>query len=101
MVDKLENNQIHALLSDKKGWHIDDNGFYVEKVWEFENFPMAFSFMMRVAFLSESMQHHPEWSNMYNRVFIRLTTHECNGVSLKDVELAQQIDAIFGKENDV
>ncbi len=101
MVDKLENNQISALLGDKKSWHVDDQGHYIEKVWEFENFPMAFSFMMRVAFLSESMKHHPEWSNMNNRVFIRLTSHDCNGVSLKDIELAQQIDMILGDDRDV
>ncbi|MDP3371307.1 MAG: 4a-hydroxytetrahydrobiopterin dehydratase [Candidatus Paracaedibacteraceae bacterium] len=96
MVDKIEKNQICALLDEKKGWHVDNNGLYIEKVWEFANFQMAFSFMMRVAFLSENMNHHPEWSNMYNRVFIRLTTHESNGVSLKDINLAQQIDGILG-----
>jgi 4a-hydroxytetrahydrobiopterin dehydratase len=97
MVDKLEKSQIHALLNEKKEWRVDDNGLYIEKVWEFENFQMAFSFMMRVAFLSEAMNHHPEWSNVYNRVFIRLTTHDCDGVSLKDITLAQQIDDILGE----
>jgi 4a-hydroxytetrahydrobiopterin dehydratase len=96
MVDKLEKKQILSLLNEKKRWHIDENELFIEKVWEFENFQMAFSFMMRVAFLSEAMNHHPEWSNSYNCVFIRLATHSCNGVSLKDVTLAKQIDEILG-----
>ena len=58
----------------------------------FRDFNVAFSFMMRVAMVAEAMNHHPEWSNVYNRVTITLTTHDAGGITDKDVKLAAEIN---------
>lgn len=71
-----------------------DNGF-LTKTFEFLDFREAFAFMTRVAFLAEEMNHHPNWSNVYNRVTIQLTTHDAqNTITDKDRALAEAIDKI-------
>lgn len=65
----------------------------IERALTFADFNAAFGFMTRVALLAEKMDHHPEWSNVYNRVDILLTTHDADGVTQRDVTLAQFIDA--------
>ena len=72
------------------GWDYQDNG--IEKTYEFRDFVAAFSFMTRVAIEAEKMNHHPEWSNVYNRVKIRLTTHDAGGLTDLDFKLAEVID---------
>ena len=62
--------------------------------YKFANFPAAMGFMMQVAILAEKQNHHPEWSNVYNRVHIRLTTHDAGGLSDKDRVLGKSITAI-------
>lgn len=64
-------------------------------VCEFRDFRQAFAFMTEVALLAEKADHHPEWSNIYNKVHITLTTHDAGGVTSKDVALALQIDAVL------
>ena len=66
----------------------------LKRQWQFSDFSEAFAFMTRVALLAESKQHHPNWSNVYNRVTIELTTHDLGGLSNLDVELARSIDAL-------
>lgn len=61
----------------------------------FRDFRQAFAFMSEVALLAEKADHHPEWSNVYNRVNVVLTTHDAGGITAKDIELAQQIDVAF------
>lgn len=73
-------------------WKFNDNG--IEKSFDFEDFKDAFCFMTKIAFHAEILDHHPDWSNVYNRVFIRLNTHSHSGVTEKDVELAAIIDKI-------
>jgi 4a-hydroxytetrahydrobiopterin dehydratase len=74
-------------------WKEEDNK--LKKTFKFNNFQEAFGFMTRVAFLAEGMQHHPNWSNVYNTVEIELTTHDSgNTVTEKDRELAKAIDKI-------
>lgn len=69
----------------------------LEREFTFEDFTEAFGFMTRVAFAAEAAAHHPEWSNVYNRVTIRLTTHDAgNTVTAKDRDLAAVIDNIYG-----
>ncbi len=75
-------------------WTLNENK--LEKTFVFKDFSEAFAFMVRVALIAESMAHHPEWSNIYNQVTIRLCTHdEGNQVSKKDYALAEAIDALF------
>jgi 4a-hydroxytetrahydrobiopterin dehydratase len=72
-------------------WIEEDNK--LKKTFEFKDFPEAFAFMTRVAFLAEAQGHHPNWSNVYNKVIIELTTHDKgNIVTQKDKELAKAID---------
>ena len=68
----------------------------LEKEFIFDDFVSAFSFMTKVAFIAEKMYHHPEWSNVYNKVFIKLSTHEAgNVVTEKDHALAKAIDKAY------
>ncbi len=74
-------------------WTEKDNS--LQKTFQFKNFSEAFAFMTRVAMLAEQMNHHPDWSNVYNRVYIKLSTHDAgNTVTDKDRKLAEKIDAI-------
>ena len=73
-------------------WQVGDER--LKRQWQFSDFSEAFAFMTRVALLAESKQHHPNWSNVYNRVTIELTTHDLGGISNLDVELARSIDAL-------
>lgn len=80
-------------LSKIKGWSFRNDG--IEKEFEFRDFVEAFGFMTRVALSAEKVNHHPEWSNVYNKVHIRLTTHDAGGLTDKDFELARKIDDVF------
>ena len=73
-------------------WQVE--GDRLRRQWQFRDFSEAFAFMTRVALLAEAMQHHPNWSNVYNLVTIELTTHDLKGLSDLDAELAQAIDAL-------
>ncbi len=76
-------------------WTEKDNS--LQKTFQFKNFSEAFAFMTRVAMLAEQMNHHPDWSNVYNRVHIKLSTHDAgNTVTDKDRKLAASIDGITG-----
>ena len=74
--------------------HWELSGDRLRRQWQFKDFSEAFAFMTRVAMLAETKQHHPNWSNVYNRVSIELTTHDLKGLSDLDAELAQAIDAL-------
>lgn len=71
----------------------EENDFLVKR-FKFSNFQQAFAFMTRVAFLAEQANHHPDWSNVYDQVTIKLRTHERNAITHKDYELASAINAI-------
>jgi len=86
------------VMQGMDAWHYDDVRDAITRTFEFTDFIAAFGFMMRVAVLAEQRQHHPEWSNVYNVVRIVLTTHDCGGLSLRDIELAQAIDLAIGGE---
>eukprot|EP00794_Sanderia_malayensis_P010842 gene10842-11994_t len=75
-------------------WKLLTDRDAIHKEFKFASFNQAFGFMTRVALKAEKMDHHPEWSNVYNKVDITLTTHACSGLSDKDVELAKFIDKI-------
>ena len=71
------------------------DGLAIEREFKLRNFSEAWAFMSRVALLAEKHDHHPEWSNVYNRVAITLTTHDAGGLSERDVAMARAIDALL------
>lgn len=75
-------------------WRFDADKDAIVRDFKFKNFVEAFGFMAQVALLAEKADHHPEWSNVYNRVSILLTTHDAGGLSDKDIALARVIDAL-------
>ncbi|MCC2978103.1 4a-hydroxytetrahydrobiopterin dehydratase [Sphingomonas sp. PL-96] len=75
-------------------WDHDDARDAITRSFTFDNFSQAFAFMTQVAMLAEKADHHPEWSNVWNRVDILLTTHEAGGLSPRDIDMAQAIDAL-------
>lgn len=85
--------RIAALLA-LPDWQYDTDAKGIRRQFRFADFASAFGFMTHVAILAENADHHPEWFNVYNRVDILLTTHDANGVSVRDIDLAKAIDAI-------
>lgn len=77
-------------------WRLSGDGLAIEREFAFTTFSQAWGFMSRVALLAEKHDHHPEWSNVYNRVTIALTTHAAGGLSERDPRLARAIDKLAG-----
>jgi 4a-hydroxytetrahydrobiopterin dehydratase len=94
MVDKLGAAARDAALKDLTGWAFDAKADAITRDFKFKDFSEAFAFMTRVALLAQAADHHPEWSNVYNRVSITLSTHDAGGLSERDVELARKIDGL-------
>ena len=88
MPDLLTNDALAEVLADLDGWSLVEDGTAIEAEFSFKGFNAAFGFMTRVALAAERQNHHPEWSNVYNRVTIRWTTHSEGGVTELDVKLA-------------
>ena len=95
MVAKLTPAQRSELLPTLPEWKADEARDGIVRKFVFADFVEAFGFMTRVAILAEKADHHPEWSNVYNRVEILLTTHDADGLSMRDIELARAIDALL------
>ena len=74
-------------------WKFNDNG--IEKEFQFLNFVKAFEFMTQVAVVAEEQKHHPEWKNVYNKLQVRLTTHDSGGVTYKDFDLALALEQLL------
>ncbi len=89
---KLSEAEVKARLGEIPGWELIDGK--LQKTFAFDSFVKAFGFMSSVALLAEAMNHHPEWSNVYSRVTIALSTHDVGGISPLDFELAQKIAAL-------
>lgn len=90
----LAKEEIAALQEELPQWQLCPEGKALDVSYKFANFPAAMGFMMQVAILAEKLNHHPEWSNVYNRVDVRLTTHDVGGLSDKDRVLGKSITAI-------
>lgn len=88
----LTEAEIDALLRDHPDWTRDGNGLRREYV--FDDFTAAFAFMTGVALVAERLYHHPEWSNVYNRVRIRITDHDAGGISTNDRDWIEQVDRL-------
>lgn len=89
---KLDDAAIADGLADLEGWALDDDGKGIKRAFKFKNFNAAFAFMTRAAMQAEKLNHHPEWFNVYNRVEVRLSTHDAGGVTALDIELAGKMD---------
>lgn len=94
-MQKIEPSRLASLLTELPQWRYQpERGGSITRDWVFVDFNEAFAFITRVAMLAERYDHHPEWSNVYNRVSITLTTHDAGGLSSRDLELAQRIDSL-------
>ncbi len=92
----LSESERAAALAGLDGWTFDPARNGIAKSLRFADFGAAFAFMTRIALEAEKADHHPEWSNVWNRVDILLSTHDAGGVTDKDIALAGRIDAIAG-----
>lgn len=90
-MDKLSDSEVAGKLTELVGWEL--MGQSIEKDFEFADFKSAFGFMSRLAEVAESLNHHPDWSNTYNKVHISLTSHEAKGLTDKDFSFALAADA--------
>lgn len=93
-IARLTQAERDAALADLPDWTLRGDGLAVTRDLKFADFNAAFGFMTRVALAAEKADHHPEWSNVYNRVHITLTTHDAGGLSVRDVAMARAIDAM-------
>ena len=91
-ITALTQDEITCRLQQVPAWQLDDGKLY--RALRFADFTEAFGFMASVALLAERADHHPEWSNVYNRVDIHLTTHDAGGLSERDFALAEAIDRL-------
>jgi 4a-hydroxytetrahydrobiopterin dehydratase len=89
---EAERDQALAQLPD---WTLREDGLAITRAFKFRTFSEAFAFMTRVALIAEKQDHHPEWSNVYNRVSITLTTHDASGLSERDIKMARAIGKLL------
>ena len=97
-MNKLSAEDIEKKLLHFPDWDYFDNALHAE--FEFENFKDRFSAMSRIAFECEALNHHPNWSNVYNVLSISLSTHDAGGVTNKDFKLAEAIETIVEPEDE-
>jgi 4a-hydroxytetrahydrobiopterin dehydratase len=94
MIEQLDEAARAQALDELGEWDYDDARDAITRQFLFKDFSEAFGFMTRIALLAEVQDHHPEWSNVWNRVDILLTTHDAGGLSARDVAMAQAIDGL-------
>jgi 4a-hydroxytetrahydrobiopterin dehydratase len=93
---RLDAEQVLERLAAVPDWTLSDDGLAITRQFKFADFQQAFAFMTHVALAAERADHHPEWSNVYNRVDMRLTTHDAGGLTERDFALAVVADAAAG-----
>ena len=94
--EKLSPQAVDEALKELDGWNVADGGAAIARTFDFRNFSEAFGFMTRVALAAEKMDHHPNWSNVYKTVEVKLSTHDSGGVTELDVKLARQMNRFAG-----
>lgn len=97
MPAKFSDSQRKKALKDLKGWKVWEDRDAIWKTYKFKNFVEAFGFMSSSALIAERMDHHPEWSNVYNKVEVTLTTHDAGGLTQNDIDLAKAMDRLAKK----
>lgn len=95
MIVKLTPLEVVNALIDLNGWQMNAVKTHIEKEFVFKNFIDAWGFMSKIALIAEKMNHHPEWFNVYNKVKISLSTHDCQGLSQNDIDLAKKINQLL------
>jgi len=94
-VERLTDAERAGLAEMLPAWRMVEGRDAIARSFRFRDFSEAWGFMARVALLAEAQDHHPEWSNVWNRVEITLSTHDAGGLSARDVRLAKAIDALL------
>lgn len=92
MATRLDDNQIQQALGELSDWELAEGQSAIYRQFKFKNFNEAFGFMTRAALLSEKINHHPEWSNVYGSIDVTLTTHDAGGITELDIKLAKAMD---------
>jgi 4a-hydroxytetrahydrobiopterin dehydratase len=95
MPTRLTDAERGSLASRLPGWSVVDGRDAITRNFQFRDFSEAWGFMSRVALLAESQNHHPDWSNVYNRVRIELSTHDAGGLTDNDLKLAEAINVLL------
>jgi 4a-hydroxytetrahydrobiopterin dehydratase len=95
MIRKLDPGELRERLTALPQWNFDEARGAIRREFVFADFAQAFAFMTRIALAAEKADHHPEWFNVYNRVDITLTTHDCQGLSQRDIDMARVAEAAF------
>lgn len=90
---KYSQTEILAKLNTLPGWSLEEG--FITKTFVFKDFSEAFGFMSRVALISEVIAHHPDWSGVYNKVTLKLNTHEVGGITDKDFDFAQRVERLL------
>jgi 4a-hydroxytetrahydrobiopterin dehydratase len=94
--EKLNPQEVETRLAEIEGWSLEDGGAAITRKFVFKNFSEAFGFMTRAALAAEKLDHHPEWSNVYKTVEVRLTTHDAGGLTALDFDLARRMNRLAG-----
>ena len=89
----LKENEVLKAISSLEGWSLNND--YISKTYVFKNFKECISKMMQISFEAEKMNHHPNWSNVYNKLEINLSTHDAGGITKLDVDLANKIEELI------
>jgi 4a-hydroxytetrahydrobiopterin dehydratase len=96
MPQKLDDTARKSLAAKLPGWSLANGRDAIQKNFKFGDFNEAFGFMARCALVAEKMDHHPEWTNVWNRVEVTLSTHSAGGLTELDVKLAEAMNKIAG-----
>lgn len=90
-------SDVSTALDKLEGWSIDEGRPALKKTFVFKNFNEAFGWMSRIALFAEKENHHPEWSNVWNKVDVTLTTHDAGGITEADLKLARFMDRVCSR----
>ena len=96
MAQKLDEAARKGLAQRLPSWRMADGRDAIQRTFKFKDFSEAFGFMARAALVAEKMDHHPEWTNVWNRVEVTLSTHDAGGLTERDVKLAEAMDKLAG-----
>ena len=94
--ERLNRKEIEKALAEIEGWRLSADGSAIERQFVFADFNEAFGFMTRAALAAEKLNHHPDWSNVYRTVDVKLTTHDAGGLTELDFKLARKMNACAG-----